>query len=157
MCNGPSALSSSITSATLRTWARPPVRHLTALLYPVRRGLDRPCCVARRRRSAREERWCSVAGGTLGGRAKRPSEFPSMLPLLSSPLAYVFSLHSGCCGTGPRLLWRLPVVWGPRVSNDFLSVRALTPVNRFSRRLECYEQLETLPRPACQGTSLDAA
>ena len=84
-------------------------------------------------------------------------QIPSMLPLLSSPLVYVFFLHSGHCGTGPRLRWRLPLVWGPRVSNDFLSVRALTPVNRFSMRLERQEQLETLPRPAREVTSLDAA
>jgi hypothetical protein len=82
---------------------------------------------------------------------------PSMLPLLSSSLVYVFFLHAGHCGTGPRLLWRLPWVWGPRVSNDFLSIRALTPVNRFSMRLERQEPLETLPRPACEVTSLNAA
>src|SRR5262249_18345343 len=60
---------------------------------------------------------------------------PSMLPLLSSPLGDVFSLHSGRCGTGPRLLWLLPVVGGPRVSPDCLAVRVLTPVNRCSKRL----------------------
>ena len=44
-----------------------------------------------------------------------------MLPLLSSPLAYF--LLPPChffrrCVTRPRALWRLPVVLGPRVSND---------------------------------------
>ncbi len=46
---------------------------------------------------------------------------------------------------------------GPRVSNNFLSVRALMPANRFSMRLEHQEPRETLPRPACEVTSLDAA
>src|SRR5215475_7576424 len=39
------------------------------------------------------------------------------------------------CDTGPRLLWRLPVVWEPRISHDGLSVRALTLVNHFSMHL----------------------
>ena len=84
-------------------------------------------------------------------------QFPSMLPLLSSPLVYVFFLHSERCGTGPRLLWRLSVVWEPRVSHDCLSVRALTPVNRFSMCLERHKQRETVHRPACEVTPLDAA
>ena len=100
-------------------------------------------------------------GGRQGGRGerrgrwKRPFEFPSsMLPLLSSLLAYVFFLHSRRCGTGTRLPWRRPLVWGPRVSHDCVSVRALTPINRCARRLERHEHLETWHRPACQGTFL---
>jgi hypothetical protein len=61
------------------------------------------------------------------------------------------------CGTGPRLLWRLPVVWEPRISHDGLSVRALTPGNHFSMHLERHKQPEPLPRPACAVTSLDVA
>ena len=61
---------------------------------------------------------------------------PSMLPLLSSPLAYCF-FPAFCrrCVTSPRLVWRLSVALGPRVSNDLLSVRAQPPVTRFSIRL----------------------
>ena len=80
-----------------------------------------------------------------------------MLPLLSSLLVYVFFLPSGRCDTGPRWLWRLPVVWEPRVSHDCLAVRALTPGHRFSLCLERQEQRETLHRPAYEVTSLDTA
>ena len=65
-----------------------------------------------------------------------PSYRPSMLPLLSSPLPYVFL--PACferCVTSPRPVWRLPVALGPHVSNDLLSVRARRPVTRFSMRL----------------------
>ena len=37
--------------------------------------------------------------------------------------------------TWPRSRWRLPLALRPIVSNDLLSVRALTPVTRFSLRL----------------------
>src|SRR5215217_9251194 len=36
--------------------------------------------------------------------------------------------------TWPRSRWRLPLALRPIVSNDLLSVRALTPVTRFSSR-----------------------
>jgi hypothetical protein len=50
---------------------------------------------------------------------------PSMLPLLSSPLEYFFSLpFFGRCVTSPRSVWWLPVALGPIVSNDLLSVQA---------------------------------
>jgi hypothetical protein len=62
--------------------------------------------------------------------------FPSMLPLLSSPRAYVFlPCMLWALGYRPRLVWRLPVALGPLVANDLLSVQALTPVTRFSIRL----------------------
>jgi hypothetical protein len=67
---------------------------------------------------------------------KRGFGIPSMLPLLSSPLAYFvsppFFEH---CVTWPRLVWRLPEALRPRVSNDLLSVRAWAPVTRCSLRL----------------------
>jgi hypothetical protein len=47
-------------------------------------------------------------GGARGrrGGVKRPFEFPSMLPLLSSPREYFFSLpFFGRCGTLPRSVW----------------------------------------------------
>ena len=45
---------------------------------------------------------------------KTAFKLPSMLPLLSSPLAYFFSPpFFGRCGTWPRLVWRLPVALGP--------------------------------------------
>ncbi len=60
----------------------------------------------------------------------------SMLPLLSSPLAYFyFPVFFGCWVTSPPSVWRLPVAPRPIVSNDLLTVRVLTPVARFSRRL----------------------
>jgi len=63
-------------------------------------------------------------------------EIPSMLSLLSSLLAYFFfPAFLRRCVTSPRLVWRLPVALGPRVSNDLLSVRAQPPVTRFSMRL----------------------
>src|SRR5215831_6660824 len=61
---------------------------------------------------------------------------PSMLPLLSSPLPYVFL--PACFEryvTSPRPVWRLPVALRPYVSNDLLSVQARRPVTRFSLRL----------------------
>jgi hypothetical protein len=52
------------------------------------------------------------------------------------PPAYFFSpAFFGHCVTSPRPVWRLPLALGPRVSNDLLSVRARTPVTRFSMRL----------------------
>jgi hypothetical protein len=63
-------------------------------------------------------------------------QIPSMLPLLSSPLEnFFFPPVFGRCVTWPRSLWRLPLTLEPMVSNDLLSVRALTPVTRFSMRL----------------------
>jgi hypothetical protein len=92
------------------------------------------------RRSRRGGRW---GGCGRRGSAKmpfespiRPFESPSMLPLLSSPLAYFFfPPFFGHCAPSPRAVWRLPVALGPLVSNDLLSVRAQTPVTRFSMRL----------------------
>jgi hypothetical protein len=81
------------------------------------------------------------SGGAQGVYSRRrcgkiPCAFPSMLPLLSSPLEYVFS--PSCfrrCVTWLRLVWWLPVALGPIVANDLLSVRAPTPVTRCSLRL----------------------
>ena len=84
-------------------------------------------------------------------------QIPSMLPLLSSLLVDVFSSILDALWHRASMALAPSFGVGTRISHDCLSVRALTPVNRFSRRLECYEQLETLHRPACQGTSLDAA
>jgi|SRR5262245_50848670 len=47
------------------------------------------------------ERSEGTAPGGARGLWKRPCEFPSMLPPLSSPLVYVFFLHSGRCVTWP--------------------------------------------------------
>jgi hypothetical protein len=48
--------------------------------------------------------------------AKMPFEFPSMLPLLSSPLAYFFfPTFSGQCITSPRAVWRL--LWRPDLAS----------------------------------------
>jgi len=44
-------------------------------------------------------------------------------------------LHAMRLVTRPRPGERLPLAWRPHVSNDLLSVRALTPVTRFSMRL----------------------
>ena len=58
------------------------------------------------------------------------------LPLLASPPASGFVLtFLACCVTLPRAVWRLPVAWRSLVSNDLLSVRARTPITRFSLRL----------------------
>ena len=67
---------------------------------------------------------------------KRGFIFPSMLPLLSSPLEYFFSpTFFGRCVTWPRSVWRLPVALGPRRLQR-PSIRAgATPVTRFSLRL----------------------
>jgi hypothetical protein len=60
----------------------------------------------------------------------------SRVPCLASPLTYGFVLtFLARCVTSPRAVWRLPVALGPIVSNDLLSVRAQTPVTRFSLRL----------------------
>src|SRR5262245_29864414 len=59
-----------------------------------------------------------------------------MLPLLSSPLAYVFS--PACferCVISPGPVWRLPVTLGTLASNNLLSVRVHTPGTRCSLRL----------------------
>jgi hypothetical protein len=88
--------------------------------------------------TARGPRSSSGGRGRRGGGAgkKRAFGFPSMLPLLSSPRAYVFlPCMLWALGYRPRLVWRLPVALGPLVANDLLSVQALTPVTRCSLRL----------------------
>jgi hypothetical protein len=69
------------------------------------------------------------------GRRKKCFKLPSMLPLLSSPLAYVF-LPCILWALGHTLAWSGGFLWrgDPSVSNDLLSVRAQPPVTRFSRR-----------------------
>ncbi len=58
----------------------------------------------------------AAGGQRRRGRWKRPFEFPSMLPLLSSPLAYFFfPTFSGQCITSPRAVWRL--LWRPDLAS----------------------------------------
>ena len=79
-----------------------------------------------------------VLGGVRPGwRAKRPFEFPSMLPLLSSPLGYFFlPFHSlGAVSHGPDrsggFLWR----WDLASPTTFSPCGLHTPVTRCSLRL----------------------
>ena len=82
---------------------------------------------------------------------------PSMLPLLSSPLVYIFSSIQDT--VAPGLECSGAFLWcGDLTSRTtFCPCGLLTPVNRFPMRLERQETLETLPRPACALTSLNAA
>ena len=65
-----------------------------------------------------------------------PSYRPSMLPLLSSPRRIFSPLHSlDTVSHRPDRSGGFPWRWDPSVSNDLLSVWALTPITRFSIRL----------------------
>ena len=92
-----------------------------------------------------------------GGGAKMPFILPSMLPLLSSLLVYVFSSILDALWHRATIALAPSCGMEPRISHDGLSVRALTPGNHFSRHLERHKQPEPLPRPACAVTSLDVA
>ena len=75
--------------------------------------------------------------GTLRPRNNAvPSYRPSMLPLLSSPRRIFSPLHSlDTVSHRPDRSGGFPWRWDPSVSNDLLSVWALTPITRFSIRL----------------------
>jgi hypothetical protein len=83
-------------------------------------------------------------------------QIPSMLPLLSSPLAYFFfRAFSGRCVTLPRAVGQRSLAPRPRVSTAFPPVRMQTqslPVAMFPLQ-RCERQSEPYDVQACEVTS----